>query len=356
MISYLVCFWLFAWVALNSKSQPPVDTLFPSGIWKRVFWILVIFMGLRYRVGCDWLAYDRHLENMVGVPFSQAWSLKNEPIYSFLVWVGAQWGDVRLVNTVCAIIFVLGLIAFCRQQPRPWLALAVAAPYLIVVVGMGYTRQGAAIGFEMLGLASLQQGRIARFLLLIAFATGFHKTAVVVVPLAGMISTRYRLVSLFSVGAFGLILYQATLESRLEFLIHGYMKSGYSSSGAAIRVAMNALPATLFLVFRRRFELSASERGFWTLMSLTALAFVVWLAVSPSSTAVDRVALYLIPLQLFVWSRLPDAFGFFGGSKSLWKAVVVIYSAVVQLLWMFMSDHARCWDPYRFYPWVAFWE
>ena len=56
------------------------------------------------------------------------------------------------VNTVCAALFAWGLVVFCRAQPRPWLALVVAVPYLVTVVAMGYTRQGTAIGLAMLAL------------------------------------------------------------------------------------------------------------------------------------------------------------------------------------------------------------
>ena len=46
--------------------------------------------------------------------------------------------------------------------------------------------------------------------------------------------------------------------------------------------------------------------------------FVVLLVVSPSSTAVDGVALYWIPLQLFVMSRLPNALGLREGKNAIW--------------------------------------
>ena len=36
---------------------------------------------------------------------------------------------------------------FSLAQPRPWLCMTVAIPYLVVVCGMGYIRQGIAISF-----------------------------------------------------------------------------------------------------------------------------------------------------------------------------------------------------------------
>ena len=94
------------------------------------------------------------------------------------------------------------------------------------------------------------------------------------------------------------------------------------------------------------------QRVFWTWMSLFALGFVVMLQLSSSSTAVDRVALYWIPLQLFVWSRLPNALGARDGLNSVLVTSVVLYSAAVLLIWLFFADNAFAWLPYQFYPFV----
>jgi hypothetical protein len=129
-----------------------------------------------------------------------------------------------------------------------------------------------------------------------------------------------------------------------------------ASSGAAIRIAMNAVPALVFLVFRKRFGLTDAQRIFWTWMSLGALAFIGLLVVTPSSTAVDRVALYWIPLQLYVWSRVPQAMGQRTGTRRQWLALVLAYSFAVQFVWLIFADHSYAWLPYQFYPWVWLWR
>lgn len=78
--------------------------------------------------------------------------------------------------------------------------------------------------------------------------------------------------------------------------------------------------------------------------------------VSPSSTAVDRIALYWIPLQLFVLSRLPNALGRYAGKNLLWVFAVIAYSAAVHFIWLLYADTAFAWLPYQFYPWVWFWQ
>ena len=61
-------------------------------------------------------------------------------------------------------------------------------------------------------------------------------------------------------------------------------------------------------MFRSRIKLGYDERRFLDVLAIIALAFVGLLYLSPSSTAVDRMALYIIPIQLLVLGRLPLVF------------------------------------------------
>ena len=146
------------------------------------------------------------------------------------------------------------------------------------------------------------------------------------------------------------LLFVSLLQESVDGLVAGYIEAEYDSSGAAIRVAMNALPAMLFLMFRKRMGLPQEAQSFWTWMSLGALGFVLLLIVSPSSTAVDRVALYWIPLQLYVWNRIPDVIGRFGERNPVWVGMVVTLSTAVLFVWLFFATHAFAWLPYQFYP------
>jgi hypothetical protein len=216
---------------------------------------------------------------------------------------------------------------------------------------MGYTRQGVAIGLSMLGLVSLSREKIARFLLWVGFAAAFHKTAVILIPLAIFSGSRRKSIALLGVAFIGPLVFFLFLQDSVERLISGYVNDGMESSGALIRVMMNAVPAGVFLIWRRRFGLSESARGFWIWMSIGAICFLPALAFSPSSTAIDRLALYWIPIQIFVWSRLPQAISLGPKSERLLRQSVVGYNVAVLLVWLLFGDHASRWIPYRFYPW-----
>ena len=150
-------------------------------------------------------------------------------------------------------------------------------------------------------------------------------------------------------GTFAL-LYVLLVQEQLDALIENYIEAEYASGGALIRVAMNAIPSLLFLLFRRRFGLTPEQQAFWTLMALGGLGFVALLQLSPSSTAVDRIALYWIPLQMFVLARLPEVFARSRSESEAWTIALVVYSAAILFVWMSYSTHSFAWLPYQFAP------
>jgi len=360
MWPYWILFLLPAFQAISNIRQvetPLVGKRWPA-LWRLIFVMLALMIGLRHEVGGDWPNYLAAIDANTDLTLLDVLNgIHGDPADNLVNWVAAQSGlGIYLVDSVYATLFTWGLLVFCRKQPRPWLALVVAVPYLITVVAMGYTRQGVAIGLAMQGLVALESKRIFKFLLWIALAATFHKSAVILVPLALLTGTRRRLLTLFWVCVTSTLLFGLLLKEYVDLLVAGYITDQYASSGAAIRIAMNAFPAALFLLLRNRFKLSTAQRIFWTWMAWGALMFVVLLYVSPSSTAVDRVALYWIPLQLFVWSRIPDAMGRPGGGNSACVYSIVGYSAVVHFVWMFYATYSAAWLPYQFYPWVLLWQ
>lgn len=358
----MALYWLLLsvpWLAALSASRL-LDMKESKRAWSpayRLYFVFVVLVvGLRHQVGADWEHYWAPIEwalqqNLVeGVKQGGDWA------YGLLTWLAAHAGaGVYGVNLVCAGVFAYGLMVFCHISPQPWLSLAVAVPYLVIVVAMGYTRQGVAIGLVMLGLVALDKGSMVRFVAWVAVGALFHKTALILIPMA-IFAGRKNWVAVAGVLVTTVLLFFLLLAEYIDHLVAGYITDQYASSGAAIRIAMNALPASVYLVFRKRFDLTETQRVFWTWMSLGGLAFIGLLVVSPSSTAVDRVALYWIPLQLYVWSRWPGAMAKRPTQQLPWILGVLLYSMAVQFVWLFYADHSFAWVPYQFYPWVWLWS
>jgi hypothetical protein len=306
--------------------------------------VMTLMIGLRYEVGGDWEPYE-YIFKRAGLRTLEQSFVQSDPGYVVLNWMVQQVGaGVWLVNLVCGALTVWGVAALARREPQPWLALLLAIPYLIVVVAMGYTRQAAALGLLMVGLAGLlRTGSIPRLLFWTALAALFHKSAVICLPLVAFTGNRGKFVDLALLASAGLGLYTVLLQDSVDLLVKNYLGARYSSAGAAIRISMSLLPSVIFLLFRQRFGFDEAEDKLWRNFSLVAIGAAIALFLSPSSTAVDRVALYLLPIQFIVLARIPGTLV----SRSFGTLLVAAYSAAVLFTWLNFAAHAQSWLPYR---------
>lgn len=304
-------------------------------------------MGLRFEVGADWFNY---LDNYNTVQFLSYFdALGTFDIgYATLVYIAAH-SDIGMwfVNTVCAVIMIAGIIIFCVRQYNPALTFLVAIPYLIIVVGMGYTRQGTAIGIILAGLSNVDGKRTLRLVAFILAAALFHRTALIVLPLALAPLARRNLLHAIGGGFVSIILFYVLLRQSTDQLVSTYIEQDYESGGAAVRVAMNLIPAVLALALRKRLGFNDYERDMWSVFALAALATFPLVLATNFTTAIDRMALFFIPLQLAVLPRLPYALRGGRASNAQLLLGVCAYSAAIELVWLVFATHASYWIPYR---------
>jgi len=344
MLVFWAMFAVAAWGVLVPGSLPKAQARF---MWWFVGLTFAVLIGLRHEVGGDWFNYLPQLTRASGMTFPEALAMGDPGHYVLNMWVASLGGDIYVVNLIYALVLMWGTMVFCRRQPGPWLALMVAVPYMLIVVGMGYTRQSAALGFALLGLVALGEHRVRTFVICVALGALFHKSAVLLLPIAALASSRNRVLTAVIVGVTAFLLYFLLLLDSADQLWRNYVEERMQSQGGLIRVLMNTLPAILLLVYRRKLVPDPQERKLWLLIAVFALACAP--LVPLASTAVDRVALYLIPLQLFVFSRLPRLATTIQGRTTLVLGIV-IYSAAVLFVWLNFATHAPLWTPYQFMP------
>lgn len=279
-------------------------------------------------------------------PLIPALSL-SDPGYAALNWMFGQ-ADIGVwaVNLVCGILFMAGVGRLASRQPAPWLAIVVAVPYLVIVVAMGYTRQAAAIGLICFGLADASEQSLRRMVICITLATLFHKTAILILPvMLAPIATRKPLYGLIGCIMF-VSLFAVFLRGNSDQLVTNYVQSNYDSQGAAIRIGMNVLAAVVLLLLRNRMALPPYQRTFWTYNALLALTSVPALLAFSASSGVDRLSLFLIPLQLVAFSRLPLAWSGTRASSATLTLCVIAYSFTIQFVWLNYAANAKSWLPY----------
>lgn len=350
MLTYWTMFAFPATFALVSATRERrLNTLDIFGL-VFVFLMFAVLIGLRYEVGADWFNYEVIVGQISLEDLGTSLSY-GDPGFSLIAWIATRIGaETYGTNLFCGIALAAGLIAFCRRQDHVWLALAAAVPYLVIVVGMGYVRQGAAIAFVLVALSRFERGRFARSFAWLIVASFFHASAVIVAPLMALAMVRKRPILIIPGAIASVALFAFLLQGRIDGFYANYIEAEYDSSGAMIRLIMNAVPGILFIKYRKSFLATPQSRDLFLLFSILSLVLVVAVAVSPSTTLIDRIGLYLIPVQIYVFGNLASAMGLHGKGRFGLSVLTVGYYSAILFVWLNYATHAELWVPYRFLP------
>jgi hypothetical protein len=307
---------------------------------------LVAFIGLREQIGHDWYNYIRQLYS---VRYMHFWDVitQPEPAFALLNWLSLKLNvGVYGTNLVCASIFVVGLLAFCRRQPNFWMTLALTIPILLISVAMSGVRQATAIGVLMLAFNAFRDRKLFLYLGLVATAFLFHRSAAVFFLFALFIGGRFRILPLIAAGVAFVGMGIFFLQDAAAYYQETYIgDETLASAGALPRAALSVAAAALFLVFRKQWREMFDDHVLFTLGALVTL--LVAATVPYANTAADRMLYYLIPLQVATLARLAYFWPLRRYSVVTRVSALSVYLAVLYI-WLSFSPFAmRSWIPYR---------
>ncbi len=253
--------WIYAIVlsivglfALCSLSLPKANLL------RRVLLIatllvLVLFMGFRDRVGADWDTYQAIFDAYSGTGLKNPFTtVPIEPGYAVLNYISASLSTgIYLVNFVCAAIMIGALARFAYLvDVDAILVLFLALPYLVFIVGMGYTRQATAIGLACTALGYWVREERTKFCLTAILATTFHYSAVFLLLLVWIKNWR-RVVLAIPLAFIGGYLF-LTMVYMHYFAFYVQNTVDLHSSGVWFRLAIVLLGVILTIAQRRRWR------------------------------------------------------------------------------------------------------
>ncbi len=340
---YIIVFSFTALMALWQPTNRPWKSL---SIWIPMAIFLIIYVGLRHEVGSDWLNYiNMFFVEVSHMNYTDALHQDDPLFYLLMVWVYKMGWTIHVVDLVCGILFVTGLVIFVRRMPNPWLALTIAVSYTVLTLGMGYMRHGAALGLSLWAIILLIDRKFIRFAILIVIAAGFHKSAVLMMGLGLFAGGKSKYLKAFAAIAMMVGVYVAFVSGNEETYVRLYIEGDMTSGGAIIRTFMNVVAALFFLYFRKRWKrLWPESYMIWLLMALASV--VIFPLVFAYSTAVDRISLYAIPLQFVIFSHLPILLQ---GKLSprLTTLLVIAYYGLVYFVWLNFASWAFAWIPYQ---------
>ena len=313
----------------------------PVGLWL-FFAVLLLFCGFRFEVGADWGGYLIIYEITQNMDLREALS-SPELGYALLNWT-ADWTGLGFpaVVFISSFIFLYGTFCYARQTFNPWLAIAVIVPYLVFIISMSGIRQACAIGIGFLTLAGWQKSSTTRNVLLIALATSFHNSAVVLLLFPVFSMRRPMSVRILLALGIGFATYAGLDSSSADKYRSVYLEQGLVSEGAYFHILLTAFPSALYVYFRRRLGAAQAFDPNVFLASVLTLAALPLVLVS--STGIDRLTLYFSFVQMWVYPALLRARVM--NSISLKGSIAVLVLAIFVVYFQFGS-HAYTYVPYR---------
>lgn len=303
-----------------------------------------LFIGLRDQVGPDWDTYETMFKMIEHLPLWASMIIA-EPLYVMSNRVAALvGGDIHLVNLFCALVLTVSLYKFSRLvEIDPNLLLFISAPYLLFVVGMGYTRQSAAVGLCLVAAGYLRRNQPRKFYLLTFTAMLFHYSALFLLLLWWVNSVkRMAILGLGLLAASPLIYLMLSSDERYAQYVQS--NSQLQSHGVWSRILLVLLGLAIIYTQRARWNREGKLRDL-IIRCGVALVFLMILSVFLSTLA-DRLCLYLF----FVYIAASGKIVRYAKPPFRYLSLLSLFSGTyaVFVVWFALSPLASIgWVPYH---------
>ena len=327
----------------NNKNK-----IFEKYVWIFLIFFLSIFIGLRFEIGGDWDIYKNfflHFNDKNNeLNFSDY--LNHGVIFVFInkiaYYLGIQFVGV---NLLLALIFMHSLSNFIKDSDNRWLALAISVPIIILILAMGYMRQGLAFAFSLYLIKNLENKKLSLAYIYLIFAILSHKSAIILSIFILFYVIYYRkyfqLVALILIPTFFALLF----FDKFSHLFYFYVGSGQHmlALGSVPRSLLLVIVAALFFILKNKY-LDMTNYQFFFYKWMSYLIIIMFPFAVIASVATDRMLLYLYSLKLALIS--------FAKLKNV-KINIIIFILVsiyffYLLVWSFYGVNSLSWLPYNF--------
>ncbi len=354
MIIYYFIFLFLTFLAWREIYNPQKLSIY-NYIFLTIFFSF--FIGLRYKIGCDWAGYydlfyredpNRGLAELSTLDYL---NYKEIGFTSLNFLINRIGGNFYHLNLIFSLLFILPLLKFCSEMKRPFLAILVSFPYLITVIGLGVVRQSIAIVFIMLCINQLNNFKFSLYYFYNLLAIIFHKSSIFFLFLPLIIDSKGNR----KIKNTKIFLYIALLLTiillilfKYDFLmqqINGYLYFSNPTKpiNSLIIWGMSAVPAIIFLFRYKYFEIYDLNK-IWRNYAFIAIFAVFIILIN--TTVAQRIFLYLIPINIYFACKLPEI-NLFNLSKKRSYFILIIISFLILSIWLNFANHAYCYVPYK---------
>jgi hypothetical protein len=125
-----------------------------------------------------------------------------------------------------------------------------------------------------------------------------------------------------------------------------------NSPGGYVRTYMNVLPVLFAFFIWNRIKMNCTDYEFKLMKWLAVASFMCLPLLLWSTTMVDRMGLYLMPIQLALWPRIIAAQKT-QLLRSTWASSVLSFYCLVLYVFFHYANHSHYWLPYLMFPFTS---
>lgn len=357
---FLFLFALVTWdsktCAIYSKGQSYTQSLnekqrrllLMSSVW------LILIEGLRWEIGTDWSHYYNFFINGDNEHMDYGYELFNKIIHI----ISDSYTTFLLAFAFATYIVIYRLVK--RYSINPLMSLCIY--YCTMLCLLGCNRQIAAMLVVILSVKYIIERKLYSFILCIAVAVLFHKTALVFLPAYFLANVKYdkKLAISISVGCF--IIGITHLVNKIPFIEYIALldKMSNSSSGYDIYVdaevtgvsIVGSLKRLVFILFAIYAKEKVKDRNYSIFVLFYTIGSCLYLAFNGSLLQLfaSRGTLYY---NIFECLVIPTAIYYFPltkpQKKALWFMFFIFY---IYIMWRdvnyyALADGVDIYNPYK---------
>jgi len=309
--------------------------------------ILILFAGLRFKVGGDWGSYALIYDEISRRNFTSFIYNFDSLFYTLnyvVSLVGLKHGFI-LVNLIASTFVFICFYRFIFANHLNLTSFLIFFPYVIMII-MGFTRQSIVLGFFFLILSlNLDKSKISTVFL--AIISGFFHFSGYLLSFVVFNNFNKKQNNFYSFLMILLIIIIVILfiYLNLDKIIHKFyfFQNNFNNISSLIRNFPILLSCFLFINFRQYFKNVTKNYNFY--LKLSIFGIILYFSTFLFNTISDRLLIYLIPLAILVFSKLLNYF-----SSNYFKFIYLfslnIFFACFLFGWLIVGNSGNSWIPY----------
>ena len=328
------------------------------------FVLLSTFVGLRDEVGRDWKVYENLFQQFKSFGFPSIQIFKtSDPLYITLNILAERSGfNIHTVNFIISIIFFFSLYVILDNHKYKIISLTSGFLLLVVILGMGYTRQALAVSFMLIFYKSFIEKKYIISLAFAVLAISSHKTSTIyiiamiflfLISNKNVLKLKYLLPLLLLLSLFTYH-YQVDLLRlfniyiyREDLILSENIEQHIISPGAIFKAAILILFLIIYFIFFKKIKFkNYNEELIFNSLVILIIFPIPFLGYF--SSFVDRLLVYsyiLIPLSIH---KILSSNIFSEEKNKLYFYVFIIVFSFLNLsIWLEYANHSSYWLPYK---------